>query len=204
MRRTYFILSFTDFFLLSFQQGRIRTFDITACYLQPSFITDKLDTLSILIIFPIRLFGHHNTVSIFHGCIFLSVITSRSKFYRTGTVHTDSSLSDVKHMGTPVGRKAITGFLIPTPGSPQLFVLLRIERDRRTKIRMIVYLRIIQRSHPLIEVQISRHRHFRQIQRFWRCTDTGIYFLYMTDRSITNQLDRFLKLFARTLLASHL
>ena len=65
-------------------------------------------------------------------------------------------------------------------------------------------LRIVQRTHPLIEVQISGNRHFRQAQRRRRLTYTCIYFLYMTDGSILNHIDRSLELFAGTLLATYL
>ena len=69
---------------------------------------------------------------------------------------------------------------------------------------MIMDLRIVQRPHPLIEVQISGNRHFRQAQRRRRLTYTCIYFLYMTDGSILNHIDRSLELFAGTLLATYL
>ena len=69
---------------------------------------------------------------------------------------------------------------------------------------MIMDLRNVQRTHPLIEVQISGNRHFRQAQRRRRLTYTCIYFLYMTDGSILNHIDRSLELSAGTLLATYL
>ena len=69
---------------------------------------------------------------------------------------------------------------------------------------MIMNLRIVQRSHPLIEIQITRDIHFRQVQWFGWFANTGVYLFDMADLTGTNQGDRILELLARTLLATDL
>ena len=204
MRRAYFIFSLPDFLFLFRQQGRIGTFDITASDFQPPLIADKLDTLRVGIIFTIRLFGHHDTISIFHRRIFCAFISFRDKLDWTGSVHTDGRLCNIEHMSPPIGCISVSGFLIPAPCPPQLLVLFGFKRDRRTKIRMIMNLRIVQRSHPLIEIQITGDIHFRQVQWLGGFADTGVYLFDMTDLTGTNQRNRILKLLTRTLLATDL
>ena len=65
-------------------------------------------------------------------------------------------------------------------------------------------LRIVQRSHPLIEIQITGDIHFRQVQWLGGFADTGVYLFDMTDLTGTNQRNRILKLLTRTLLATDL
>ena len=69
---------------------------------------------------------------------------------------------------------------------------------------MIMDLRIIQRTHPLVEVQIGRYRHLRQTQGRRRFTDTGIDLFDMTDGTCLYQFDGLLELLAGALLASYL
>ena len=107
-------------------------------------------------------------------------------------------------MSSPVGSITVSGLAIPAPSAPQLFILFRIQGYRRTQIRMIMNLRIIQRAHPLVEVQVIGNWLFRQIKRFRRLAYPRIDLFNMTDGSLLYQCDGLLELLIRTLLTTYL
>ena len=69
---------------------------------------------------------------------------------------------------------------------------------------MVMDFGVVQRSHPLVEIQVGRHRHFWQVERRGWLTDAGIYLLDMTDGAGLHQFDSLLEFLAGTLLASNL
>src|SRR5690554_5644047 len=96
--------------------------------LDPSVCSKKLTPPCLL--FIKRLFGHHHAVVINESKVLGVFIASRNHLNRTSSVHTYCPLGNIKHVSAPICRKSAPCFLIPSPCSPDFFVLRRIQRDR--------------------------------------------------------------------------
>ena len=186
------------------EQLLVRALYISARNLEPALVPYEADALRTRVVVQVGTLLHDDAVGVLHGSPLSTIVPLGYELYGTKSVHANGSLCYVVHVGTPVGRIAVARLLVPSPCSPQLLVLLGVEADGRAEVGMIVYLGVVERTHPEIPVQVLGYGHLRQVERLWRVSHTAVYLLDVAYATRAYQGYSLLELLAAALLRAHL